>query len=177
MNTSFFGSSLVCCRCNALRAAATSGRSCSAARRLFFKGQLQMMQKPRDRRLTDHDLLLRQPSLELRQRDVWLLCHQLPDKVLVRRQREILVAAKLCRADAPRFAVKPEEATHRADTHPALLRGFRDGSATLDHLHHPYTQIFRKRLRHPCWPPPSRKLESYSPSDGNPPIQPFRETL
>jgi hypothetical protein len=34
IKTSRFGSSLGCCFCKALRAAATSGRSCSAARRL-----------------------------------------------------------------------------------------------------------------------------------------------
>src|SRR5712664_736040 len=37
IKTSRFGSSLGCCFCKALRAAATSGRSCSAARRLFLK--------------------------------------------------------------------------------------------------------------------------------------------
>ena len=131
-----------------------------------------MMQKPRDRRLADRDLLLCQSGLEFRQRDVRLLHHQLPDQILVRRQREILVAAKLGRADAARFAVKPEEAADRADAHVALLRSFRNGGATLVS-----TQILRKWLRHPCWPPPSRKLESYPPPDGNPPTLPFRETL
>src|ERR1700681_2394308 len=129
MNTSFLGSSLVCRRCNVLRAAATSGRSCSAARRLFFKGQLQMMQKPGDRRLADRDLLLCQPGLELRQRDVRLLRHQLPDQIFMRRQREILVTAKLGRADDTRLSVKPEEAA--ADAHFALLRSFRNGGAPL----------------------------------------------
>src|ERR1700675_3838056 len=168
MNTSFLGSSPVCRRCNVLRAAATSGRSCSAARRLFFKGQLQMMQKPGDRRFADRDLLLCQSGLEFRQRDVRLLRHQLPDQSLVRRQREILVAAELGRADATRLSVKPEEAADRADAHFALLRSFRNGGATLDRHHHSSTQILRKRLRHPYWPPPSRKLESYPPPDGNP---------
>src|ERR1700686_509273 len=177
MNTSFLGSSLVCRRCNVLRAAATSWRSCSAARRLFFKGQLQMMQKPRDRRLADRNPLLCQSGPELCQRDVRLLRHQLPNQILVRRQREILVAAKLGRADAARFAVQPEEAAHRADAHFALLRSFRNRGATLDRRDYSCTQVLRKRLRHPCWPPTSRKLESYPPPDGNPPIQPFRETL
>ena len=136
-----------------------------------------MMQKPGDRRLADRDLLLCQSGLEFRQRDVRLLHHQLPDQILVPRQREILVAAKLGRADAARFAVKPEEAADRADAHVALLRSFRNGGATLDRCDYASTQILRKWLRHPCWPPPSRKLESYPPPDGNPPTLPFRETL
>src|ERR1017187_220025 len=74
MKTSRFGSSLGCCFCRALRAAATSGRSCSVARRLFFKRQLQMMQEAGDRRFADRYLLLRQLCHKFRQRDVRLLC-------------------------------------------------------------------------------------------------------
>src|ERR1700675_4942188 len=168
MNTSRLRSSFVCRRCNALRAAATSGRSCSAARRLFFKGQLQMMQKPGDRRLSNRDLLLCQSVLEFGQRDVRLLRYQLPHQILVRRQREILVAAEFGRLDAARLPVKLEEADDRTDANPALLRSFRDGGPTLDRPDHSPTQILRIRLRHSCWPPPSRKLESCSRRYGNP---------
>src|SRR5882757_878255 len=168
MNTSLLGSSLFCRRCNALRAAATSGRSCSAARKLFFKGQLQMMQKPRDRRLSDRDLFLRQSIFEFGQRDVRLLRYQLPHQILVRRQREIFIAAEFGRVDAARLPVKLEEADDRADADPALLRGFRDRGPALDRLDHTPTQIRRIWLRHSCRPPPSRKLESYSRRYGNP---------
>src|SRR5712692_2116847 len=168
MNTSLLGSSLVCRRCNALRAAATSGRSCSAARKLFFKGQLQMMQKPGDRRLSDRDLFFLQSVFEFGQRDVWLLRYQLPHQILVHRQREIFVAAEFGRVDAARLPVKPEEADHRADADPALLRSFRDGGPALDRPDHSPTQIRRIWLRHACRPPPSRQLESYSRCYGNP---------
>src|SRR5467141_2165083 len=110
MNTSLLGSSLFCRRCSALRAAATSGRSCSVARRLFFKGQLQMMQKTEDRRLADRHLVLRQSGLELRQRDIRLFSHPLPDQILMRCQSEPLVTTELGCADATRLAVKPEKA-------------------------------------------------------------------
>src|SRR6266436_2470018 len=168
MNTSLLGSSLFCRRCNALRAAATSGRSCSAARKLFFKGQLQMMQKPRDRRLSDRDLFLLQSVLEFGQRDVRLLRYQLPHQILVRRQREIFVAAEFGRVDAARLPVKLEEADDRTDADPALLRSFRDGGPALDRPDHSPTQIRRIWLRHACRPPPSRQLESYSRRYGNP---------
>src|SRR5712691_5077910 len=146
MNTSLLGSSLFCRRCNALRAAATSGRSCSAAR----------------------DLFLRQSIFEFGQRDVRLLRYQLPHQILVRRQREIFVAAEFGRVDAARLPVKLEEADDRTDADPALLRGFRDRGPALDRLDHTPTQIRRIWLRHSCRPPPSRKLESYSRRYGNP---------
>jgi hypothetical protein len=73
----------------------------------FFKGQLQMMQKPGDRRLPDRDLPLRQSVLKFGQRDVRLPRHQLPHQILVRRQREILVTAELGRTDAARFSIAP----------------------------------------------------------------------
>src|SRR5204863_1957480 len=168
MNTSLLGSSLFCRRCNALRAAATSGRSCSAARKLFFKGQLQMMQKPRDRRLSNRDLFLRQSIFEFGQRDVRLLRYQLPHQILMRRQREIFVAAEFGRLDAARLPVKLEEADDRTDADAALLRSFRDGGPALNRPDHSPTQILRIRLRHACWPPPSRHLESCSRRYGNP---------
>src|SRR5450759_1903872 len=100
MKTSRFRSSLGCCFCKALRPAVTSGRSCSAARRLFFKAQIQMMQESEDRRLTDRHLLLRQKALDLCQRDIRLLRHQLPDQFLVRGQSISLVPAEFGRTNA-----------------------------------------------------------------------------
>jgi hypothetical protein len=44
--------------CKALRSAATSGRSCSAACRLFLKGHLRMTKKSENRRLADFYLRL-----------------------------------------------------------------------------------------------------------------------
>ena len=69
-----------------------------------------MMQKPGDRRLSDRDLFLRQSVFEFGQRDVRLLRYQLPHQILVRRQREISVAAEFGRVDAARFPVKLEGA-------------------------------------------------------------------
>jgi hypothetical protein len=94
MKTSRFGSSVGCCFCRPLRAAATSGRSC-------FKGQLQMMQKSGDRRPTDRHFLRRQNGLDLSQRDIRLFSHQLPDQLLVRRQSISLVTAKLAGLTLP----------------------------------------------------------------------------
>src|ERR1700675_4069938 len=95
MNTSFLGSSPVCILRHALRAAATSGRSCSAACRLFFKGEAQVAKEPEDRGLSDSHLLLRQSSLKFAQREVGSRRNPLRDPVLVRRQRISFVSAKL----------------------------------------------------------------------------------
>src|SRR5256885_3758828 len=86
----------------------------------------------------------------------------------MRCQRELLVAAKLRRTDATRVAVKPEEAYDRTDAHTALLGSVRYGSPAMHRFDHAPTQVLRIRLRHPCWPPPSRELESYSRQHGNP---------
>src|SRR4030081_3814261 len=86
----------------------------------------------------------------------------------MRCQRELLVAAKLRRTDATRVAVKPEEAYDRTDAHAALLGSVRYGSPAIDRFDHAPTQVLRIRLRHSCWPPPSRELESYSRRHGNP---------
>ena len=48
MKTSFFGSRVSWSSRKALRAAATSGRSCSAACMLFFKGQVDVMEELRN---------------------------------------------------------------------------------------------------------------------------------
>jgi hypothetical protein len=63
MKTSCFGSRIFCSFRNALRAGATSGRSCSAARRLFFKGQVDMAEEPGDR------LRLPQPPVRANRRN------------------------------------------------------------------------------------------------------------
>jgi len=127
-----------------------------------------MMQKPGDRRLSDRDLFLPESVFEFGQRDVRLISYQLPHQILMRRQRETFVAAEFGRLDAARLPVELKEADDRADADPALLRSFRDGGPALDRPNHSPTQILRIRLRHSCWPPPSRKLESYSRRYGNP---------
>src|SRR5216684_6641285 len=127
-----------------------------------------MMQKPGDRRLSDRDLFLPESVFEFGQRDVRLLSYQLPHQILIRRQREIFVAAEFGRLDAARLPVKLEEANDRADADAPLLRSFRDGGPALDRPNHSPTQILRIRLRHACWPPPSRHLESRSRPHGNP---------
>src|SRR5438552_13402347 len=148
MKTSRFGSSHGCRLRNASRAAATSGRSCSAACRLFFKGQVQMPQKSEDRRKADLNLVLRQSGCNLRQRNIGLLRHPLSDPLLVRGQSVALVTAKLRRTDASGLALAPQEAADRTQADVMLLGGFRARRALLDRRGHAGAQIVRIRLRH-----------------------------
>src|SRR6266581_271686 len=124
MKTSRFGSSLGCRLCNALRSAATSGRSCSAACTLFFKGQIQITQEAKDRGLTNRDFPLRQCGPKLCQRDIRLLRHQLPDPLLVRGQRIRFVSAEFRWTDAAGFALASKEPSDRTQTDVMSLSGF-----------------------------------------------------
>src|SRR5262245_5381713 len=100
INTRRLGSSLVCNLIHALRAAATSGRSCSAACRLFFKCDFEMSKKAEDRGLADHHFFLSQPGLKFGQRDVRLRIHPSLDLTPAWCQCVSLVAAKLFGTDA-----------------------------------------------------------------------------
>src|SRR5665647_281306 len=162
MKTSRFGSSRGCCFLQSLTRRGDVRSSCSAARRLFFKRQLQMMQEAGDRRFADRYPLTCQLCHKFRQRDVRLLCDQLPDQSFVPRQRKFLVAAKLRRADTARLAVKPHKTPYRAAAHTVLVRDFRPGGPSFNRRDHTGTQIFRIRLCHSMLDSSQQELESYS---------------
>ena len=153
MNTSLLGSSLVCILNHALRAAATSGRSCSAACRLFFKAEAQMTKEAEDRGLADRQLLLRHSHLEFGQRDVRLCVHPSRNPRPVPLQRIAFVTTKLLRLDTPAATPTREKATDRTDTHPAQFRSLFIRVARLDCLNYATPQVLRIWLAHSCWPP------------------------
>src|SRR5271165_1983244 len=107
-----------------------------------------MMQKSGDRRPTDRHFLRRQNGLDLSQRDVRLLRHQLPDQFLVRSQRISLISAEFGRTDTAGFAVEPAKAYYGADAHTKLFRRFRNRRTILRRPNYPCTQILRIRLAH-----------------------------
>src|SRR5579863_5617553 len=65
-----------CSRIQRRRASATSARSCSAARRLFFEGDLVSIEKPPKRGAAACDLALSHRAKHLVQRQIWLPCNQ-----------------------------------------------------------------------------------------------------
>jgi hypothetical protein len=68
MNTSLAGSNRPCSRIQRRRARATSARSCSAARKLFFERDLVPMEEPPDRRATARNFALTHHPDDLVQR-------------------------------------------------------------------------------------------------------------
>src|SRR6516225_4178697 len=87
------GSSLACSPAQALRAAATSGRSCSAARMLFFEADAVAVKEPPDRPNPRFLLaLLQQTALDLFQRQIRFLSHQCEQPFLMLIQRRPALA-------------------------------------------------------------------------------------
>src|SRR5512143_1662893 len=127
MNTNRLGSSLRWLRRQRRRMAATSGRSCSAACKAFFIRQPEMAQKAEHRRGSNHHSSIDKPGLQFQQCQVRLLGNPSLDPLGILRQRIILVATKLLRADAAGGAVSLDIPTNRAQADPAQLRHLRPG--------------------------------------------------
>ncbi len=87
-----------CSRFQRRRARATSARSCSAARRLFFEGDLMALKEAPDRGAAAGNLVLAHRGNHLVQRHVRLLLDQPQQKVRVLLQRRSTPAPRLGRA-------------------------------------------------------------------------------
>src|ERR1700759_3663044 len=87
MNTSVAGSNRPCSRIQRRRARATSARSCSIARRLFFERDLVPLEEPPDRRATARNFTITHHRDDLVQRQVGLQFNQCQQKIRVLLQR------------------------------------------------------------------------------------------
>src|SRR5208283_1259310 len=87
INTSRAGSNMPCSRIQRRRARATSARSCSAARRLFFKADIMSLVEPPYRDAAAGDPSLAHRRDDLIQRQIRLLDNQRQQKIRVRFQR------------------------------------------------------------------------------------------
>src|ERR1700691_1679956 len=112
MKTSCFESRISCSFRKALRAAATSGRSCSAACMLFFKAHVDVMEKSRNRRLAHVHVFFGQANLKLHKSTILLFGHEFLNSSCVVLKRKSLVPAKLVWSDTARFALTPDESAH-----------------------------------------------------------------
>src|SRR5262245_13325272 len=138
------------------RAAATSGRSCSAARRVFFEGNVVTIVECPDRAYCGLQLLLGpQPRADLVERQIRLLGDECEQPLLMLPERRAGVAgARLCR-DATSLgpALDPADRRRGADLEqscrlPCTL-------AILDDRNHAFPKIIRVS---PCHRFPSSKL-------------------
>src|SRR5262245_2081910 len=178
MNTSLAGSSMPCSRIQRRRARATSARSCSTARRLFFEGDLVTLKKPPHRSAAASDPLPAHRRNQFAQRQVRLLLDQTQQKVRVHFQRRFTPAPRFGRA-AARFlkALHPDNRRARADLE--VLRRLTSRSAAGDPPNHSLPHVSRVCFRH-LPPPKSESIPINSliqPPLGISPIQLERNML
>src|SRR5437660_11133694 len=97
INTNLAGSSRPCLRIQRRRARATSARSCSLARRLFFDGDIMSLEKSPDRGATAWNSLLAHRRNDLIQGQIRLLGYQSqqPFHLLLQRRRTLSFALVL----------------------------------------------------------------------------------
>src|ERR1700704_1481940 len=116
MNTNRAELSMPCSRIQRRRARATSGRSCSAARRLFFEGDLVSSEKPPERGAAACNPPLAHCGEHLIQRQIRLLRYQGEQPIRVLLQRRSASSARH-RRGAPGVApaLQPFDRRTRAD--------------------------------------------------------------
>ncbi len=118
MNTKRSGSMKRCHTRHMRRCSATSGRSCSAALRLFFMRQPEPAQRRPDRGQAPRlDAALGKPGLDLGQGDGALGRRQLPQQVLVPGQQRLAVAADPGRGRAAGLAHAADQLDRRRLAH------------------------------------------------------------
>jgi hypothetical protein len=148
MKTSCFGSRVGRSFRRALRAAATSGRSCSAACRLFFKCQFDVAKKPKDSRWADRHLFAFQASLNLRKRTIRLFRHKLLNQISMRLKQEGLVPAEFVWTDTAGFAFTPDKSANSTQSHVVLLSDLLTGMSSFNCRNDTFAQIVGIRLPH-----------------------------
>src|SRR5260370_32548405 len=109
MKTSCFGSRVSCSLRRVLGDVATSGRSCWAAWRLFFKGQVDVVEEPRNPRLAPLHLFFRQANLKLSKRTIRLFRYNFLTQICMLFKRESLVPTELVWTDTVHFALALDE--------------------------------------------------------------------
>src|SRR6266404_9707978 len=169
MKTSRSGSSLACLSDHAVRAAATSGRSCSAARTLFFEADAVAVEEPPDRPQPRLLLtLIEQTALDLFQRQIGFMPNQLKQPVLVFLQRRSALALDRSGLKTPGLPPALHPADRGRIPNHKLPRRCPCRYATLHNSDHSNSQIVR--IPHCSLLSLEKATESYSQLPGNPSI-------
>src|SRR3546814_8457353 len=130
MRTGFIGWWPGCPSRQTARAAATSGRACSAACAVFFALQPPRPEIVIDRRTADQNALAQQAKPQLVERDVALRGQQPIDQICVRRQDMDLTAAGPARRNRARRPPALHQLDHEADAHRIFERNRRSEEHT-----------------------------------------------
>src|ERR1019366_414705 len=157
MNTSFSRSIAGCASLHARRAACTSSRSCSLACRVFFEGQIQLVQLVPKSADPDRNPLRRQPLLQLGQSQPRLGCDPAAQRRLRCLQPGPAMAADLKTGAYPGLLLP---VPHLIDIEAADLKAPRDRRRALSagqRAKHTIPQILRIRL-HPALPLTDRRI-------------------
>src|SRR5215469_12962767 len=159
--TSRAGSNMPCSRIQRRRARATSARSCSAARRLFFKSNLATLKEAPNCRATARDLVLPHCQSHFVQCQIRLLLNQAQQKIRILFQRGYTPAPRFRRA-AARLAKALDPDNRRAGTDLNLFGRLAPRSSAFHFRNHALTHVRRIGLRHRP-PPKSESMPIDSP--------------
>jgi hypothetical protein len=153
MKTSLRGSRVGCFSRHAARAAATSGRFCSAAQSVFFIAEPQTLQKPTDRRLPDFNASFSQRLLQIKQRRAWRLLDKLTNNSLVRGELRLAVTAEITRSKISCRSKTLHQLDHETHADAKLTSSFVARSSPLNRANHAGAKIVRIRFGHLSRPP------------------------
>ena len=152
INTNLAGSSRPCLRIQRRRARATSARSCSLARRLFFDGDIMSLEKSPDRGATAWNSLLAHRRNNLIQGQIRLLGYQTQQPFHLLLQRRRTPAAQLCSgASAVTPALQPPH--RRTGAQAEAFGRFPPRCSGHDGFDNAFTQVVRIGLWHSIWSP------------------------
>jgi hypothetical protein len=149
MNTSRAAFKTGCRARQARRAAATSGRSCSAACWVFFSSHATSGEKATDRGRADLDSVGRQPVAQFGERKVRLSRQERVHPLGVRGQLRTLAAADPIGRERAAAAPALHQLDHEARADLELGGGRPPRCPSLHGAHYPRAQIHRIRSCHP----------------------------
>jgi hypothetical protein len=124
------------------------------AQSLFFERQLQTLDEAADRRPSDLDPKPGQLPLQLGDRKVGTGANEGANRVFVLLQDRPLIAAELVRPTMPQRRKPLHKLNDAARADLENPRDLMTRASRLNRPDNPLAQVQRKRLPHPCWPPP-----------------------
>src|SRR5664280_3119908 len=154
-------STLPCNLFHCSRRRATSWRSCSLARRLFFKAEAGVLEEMPHAVIADVHFAFVQFSQQLSPGDIGLLCKSRADPFSLLCKRERLLAAHRQRGRTAGRRRPPDPSGHRGIADLIAVRSSLQTHARGNRRHNTLSQIQRIGSTHTRWPPSSsQNLES-----------------
>ena len=165
INTNRAGLSIPCSLIQRRRPRATSGRSCSAARRLFFDSYIMSLEKSPDGGAAARDSALVHRGDHLIQGQIRLLGYQSQQPIRALLQRRRTPSARLCPgASSLAPALKPPH--RRTGAEPVVFGSLTPRRPGFHGFDNTLSQVVRIRLRHRFGPQtPNQCLQTRLPKD------------